>query len=291
MRRAAGPNGGPGQSWGGLRSKAGNRCAHSRVSPVVEPTLFVRTLARTVLVLCLASLMFDRPRTAESKLSPATVLALADQGLKGSYEATYALNGQLAVFPGPNWTVIVAHQGPTSAPDPPITEDGTWSFFLHAGDGYQLQWIERGQHFWDCWTMAGRPGWRCGRGTYEVSNGFSLATLPYIPESVIVSLQLRHGAPTRGERLRTTRRASHRFGRLLCLTEVGKSPVPPRSGTTSRHPFVATCLTRRGLVASQRQWGEGAWDSLSLVSWRARPRASDFRPVAQVATSTLLPPL
>lgn len=239
----------------------------------------------------LSSVCPTTPATATTRLSPAAVLALAGRGLSGDYEATYALSGQLAVFPGPNWTVVVAHEGPAPVARPSITDDGIWSFFLHAGDGYRLQWVEKGQRFQQCWTMAGRPGWHCGRGTYETSNGFSLATLPYIPESVVINLEAVLDGPSGREQLSAYRLATRRYGPLACLSAVSRAPAELAAGTTSRHPFVTTCLTTRGLVADQRQWGEGTWDNLTLVTWRPRPPASDFQPVSAVGPSSELPPL
>ncbi len=224
--------------------------------------------------------------------SPAAVLALAEGGLSGDYEATYLVTGQLAVFPGPRWSVLVAHEGPAPVSRPLVTDDATWSFFLHAGEGYQLQWVEKGEHFQDCWTMPEHPGWHCGRGTYDASNGFSLATLPYIPATVVIGLETAvHAGPGASPRLSVTQRTRPLFGRLTCLSAVSAGTAVLARGATTRHPFATTCLTTRGLVASQQQWGEGTWDNLTLVRWRPRPPASDFRPASTVGRSPTLPPL
>jgi hypothetical protein len=221
------------------------------------------------------------------------VLALAERGLGGDFEATYKVSGQLAVFPGPQWTVVVAHEGPAPVADPFRANGAAWSFFMHAGEGYQLQWIEHGQHFEDCWTMPSRRGWHCGQGTYEASNGFSMATLPYVPATVVTDLtQVVQGEPPASQHLTVARRASPVFGPLSCLTSVSTTTVGPASGKTgTRHPFATTCLTSRGLVASQHQWGEGPWDNLALVHMRLRVQASAFRPVSAVGPSSVLPPL
>ncbi|HUB69733.1 MAG TPA: hypothetical protein VL984_04885 [Acidimicrobiales bacterium] len=239
-----------------------------------------------------ACLTTQMAQAAGAAPSPAAVLTLAEGGLTGDYEATYLVTGQLAVFPGPRWRVVVAHEGPPPLARPLVTDDATWSFFLHAGEGYQLQWVEKGEHFQDCWTMPEHPGWHCGRGTYEASNGFALATLAYIPATVVMGLEVAvQGGPGASPRLVVTQRASPLFGRLTCLSAVSAEPAALARGTTTRHPFATTCLTARGLVASQRQWGEGTWDDLTLVRWRPRPPASDFRPVATVGPSPMLPPL
>lgn len=223
---------------------------------------------------------------------PAAVLALAQRGLSGDYEATYLVRGQLAVFAGPRWRVVVAHKGPAPISRALVTDDGTWSFFLHAGEGYQLQWVETGEHFEDCWTMQGHPGWHCGRGTYEASNGFSLATLPYIPATVVTGLQMAvQAGPGASPRLSVAQRPSPLWGRLTCLTAVSPEAAVLARGTTTQHPFARTCLTNHGLVATQQQWGEGTWDNLTLVRWRPRPPVSDFRSVSTVGPSPMLPPL
>ena len=257
----------------------------------MAPARHVDKMASVVVALALACpLWAPTPASAGGRLSPAGVLALAEQGLTGGYQATYALSGQLAVFPGPKWRVVVAHRGRVAQPHPSATGDATWSFFLHAGDGYRLQWIEEGQHFLDCWTMPARPGWHCGQGTYETSNGFSLATLPYIPESVVLDLGAVLGGRA-GQHVSLSRGTSRLFGPLTCLTAVSNAPASRATGTTSRHPFVTTCLTARGLVASQHQWGEGTWDNVALLGWRQPAPASDFHPVSVVGRSPFLPPL
>jgi len=153
------------------------------------------------------------------------------------FEATYKVSGQLAIFPGPNGrSTLPTRPGPVS--DPFITKGAVWSFFMHAVDGYQLQWIENGQHFEDCWTMPTRPGWHCGQGTYEASNGFSMATLPTSSDGL-------HG-PAAGRAGRATGKPApdsfpadtSAFGRLTCLTSVSAAaadlPGGPPPGTRSR---------------------------------------------------------
>jgi hypothetical protein len=219
------------------------------------------------------------------------VIALADRGLSADFEAIYKVSGQLAVFPGPRWTVVVAHKGPGT--DPFKVSGAVWSFFMHAGDGYQLQWIEHAQHFDDCWTMQARPGWHCGQGTYEASNGFSMATLPYVPSTAVTELTLAvQGEPPANQHVTVARRHSAVFGPLACLTSVSTATAAFVPGSTNtRHPFVTTCLTARGLVASQHQWGEGPWGDLVLVRARRGAPASDFRLVSAIGSSSVLPPL
>lgn len=44
-------------------------------------------------------------------LSPSGFVRLAEHGLRASFEATYQASGDLAPFPGPTWTVVVAGLG------------------------------------------------------------------------------------------------------------------------------------------------------------------------------------
>ena len=164
-----------------------------------------RAVAALAFVLGLAG---AAPATAAAP-APAAVVALAQRGLERDFEATYKVSGQLAIFPGPQWTVIVAHQSPAPVSGPLRASGAVWSFFLHAGEGYQLQWIEYGQHFEDCWTTRTHPGWHCSQGTYEPSNGFSMATLAYVPATALADVtQVVEGEPPASQRLTVTRRDS-----------------------------------------------------------------------------------
>ena len=131
--------------------------------------------------------------------------ALAQRGLGRDFGATYKVSAKVAIFPGPRWTVVVAHQGPAPASGPFRASGAVWSFFLHAGEGYQLQWIEHGEHFEDCWTARTHPGWHCSQGTYEPSNGFSMATLPYVPATALADVtQVVEGEPPASQHLTVT---------------------------------------------------------------------------------------
>jgi hypothetical protein len=231
------------------------------------------------------------PATAAAP-PPGAVLALAERGLGGDFEATYQVRGQLAIFPGPRWTIIVAHEGQAPASEPFRPDGAIWSFFMHAGKGYELQWIEDGQHFEDCWTTRTRPGWHFGQGTYEPSNGSSMATLPYVPATAFTDLaHAAQGGPAR-RHLSVARRDNTVFGPLTCLTSVSTATAALAPGTSRTvHPFITTCLTARGLVANQDGWGEGAWDDLALVHLRSQAQASDFRPVSAIGPLSTLPPL
>jgi hypothetical protein len=240
---------------------------------------------------CVLSSAGVAPATAAGP-APAAVMALAQRGLSTDFEATYKVSGQLPIFPGPQWTVVVARKGPAPVPDPSRASGVVWSFFLHAGKVYQLQWIEHGPHFEDCWTTRTHRGWHCSQGTYEPSNGFSMATLPYVPATTLAEVtQVVESEPPTSHHLSVTREDSPVFGRLTCLTSVSVAVAELPGRTTTRHPFSTTCFTARGLVASQHQWGEGAWEDLVLVGLRPRAQVSDFRPVSTIGPSSELPPL
>ena len=133
---------------------------------------------------------------AASAPAPPAVVALAQRGLGRDFEATYKVSGQLAIFPGPNGRSSSPIKARPRSQAPLRASGAVWSFFLHAGEGYQLQWIEHGPRFDDCWTTRTQPGWHCGQGTYEPSNGFSMATLPYVPATVLADVtQVVEGAP------------------------------------------------------------------------------------------------
>jgi len=195
--------------------------------------------------------------------APAAVLALARAGLGRTFTARYHLSGQLAPFPGPSWTVTVAHRGAAPAHQNGLTSDGQWSFVLHAGGGLFVQWIENGNHHVTCWQRAGSAP-RCGRGAIVRSNGIVEATIPYIPATVATALATlidrRRGAAT------TSVRAS-RFGKLRCVDEQGST----------------ICLTASGLPAWVRSSPAGPVGpfgnaTIVLVSTSSRASATSFVP-------------
>ena len=252
----------------------------------------LKLLAILSLVLPLGSTVAPSTASPHAALpSPAGVLALAQRGLGSEYQATFEATGQLAVFPGPRWTVLVAHRGGGMRTSPTFG-DGEWTFFLHAGGGYEVQWVEMGNKFADCWRTARSPRWHCSEGTYQPSNGFAMATIPYVTADVWQSLsQAVSPVPPARRAIRIFRRASSRFGALTCLTStLAVTEVVP-GDKTAGHPFVTTCLTKGGLPASQDEWGEGTWDHLGLVQLLQRAPAADFKLVGAPRGPVALPPL
>ena len=127
------------------------------------------------------------PTHRPANAAPATLLALAWAGLGRTFTARYHLTGCLAPFPGPSWTVTVAHRGAAPARQDWLASGGQWSFVLHAGGGLYVQWIENGNHHVSCWQRA-RSVLHCGGGTTERSNGTLESTIPYIPATVATAL-------------------------------------------------------------------------------------------------------
>ncbi|MGA2806176.1 MAG: hypothetical protein ABSF89_17625 [Acidimicrobiales bacterium] len=240
-----------------------------------------------------------KPTASTSPLSPGGILRLANKGLSGDFEATYKLSGKLALFPGPIWTVVVAHKGPSVVKSVWMLGSGEWSFLLRAGNGYELQWIEHANRYEACWLQAGAE-WRCGKGTVYASNGFALFTMPYVPATVdgdirasaMDSYPMGHGEH---QRLTVASKSSAKFGKLDCLTTTTWF-TSKRTGTARTDISAVTwCLTARGLSASEYQRGNpplaSPWADLTLVSTRPVAPQADFQPKSPTAVRNGLPGL
>ena len=232
-------------------------------------------------------------------LSPQGILRLSNKGLSGNFEATYKLTGDLGVFPGRVWTVVVAHRGPWEEKSVWLLGSGEWSFLLRAGGGYKLQWIEHANRYEACWQQGNTEKWTCGKGTVYASNGFILSTLPYVPRTVDgdVGAMVKHNYPmAQGEHQRITvaSKLSARFGKLDCLTSTTWF-TSKRTGTARTNVSSVTwCFTAQGLPATENQRGNQAaspWNSLTLVStYRVAPK-SDFQPMSPTAVRNRIPGL
>ena len=232
-------------------------------------------------------------------LSPQGILRLANKGLSGNFEATYTLSGNLGVFPGPVWTVVVAHRGLWEEKSVWLLGSGEWSFLLRAGGGYKLQWIEHANRYEACWQQGNTEKWTCGKGTVYASNGFILSTLPYVPRTVDgdVGGMVKHNYPmAQGEHQRITvaSKPSARFGKLDCLTSTTWF-TSKRTGTARTNVSSVTwCFTAQGLPATENQRGNqpaSPWNSLTLVStYRVAPK-SDFQPMSPTAVRDRIPGL
>jgi len=225
---------------------------------------------------------------------------LANRGLGGTYEATYRLIGGSPGLPGSEWTVVVAHRGPSPSTNW-MLDGGEWSFFIHAERGFSLQWIERGDRYEDCWRWNSKTNWVCGQGTTWASNGFILSTLNYVPGTVDGDIRcatepscypVRYGV----QRLTFSQVNSLRFGRLLCMTNTN-SPPQQQKRAGPKGPFsISWCLTRWGLLASESQRGTvsppvSPWPRIELISMRRAAPSTDFLLVSAPTVRAVLPPV
>jgi len=290
-----------------LRAKAGTR-QRARLSPAASWTH--RASVVVVAAVIVAVFFLPRPHVSlfrrivrptkspptATVLSPKELLRLAYQGLSGNFEATYKVTGDLPIYPGPTWTVVIAHRGPSSSKDW-MLDGGQWSYLLRAGRGYEQQWIEQANHYQECWRQG--PGkWTCGKGTAFASNGFILQTLPYIPGTVdgdIAATVQNRLALGQGEHqgLSVFSQPSHKFGTLSCLKETSWI-TPKRKGATVADKSATTwCLTDRGLPVNEHQQGSPetafTWDDLTLLSARQIAPESDFRPLSAHEVQNGLP--
>jgi hypothetical protein len=224
-------------------------------------------------------------------------LRLAARGLGGNYEATYRITGQRGVFPGPEWTVVVAHRG--GAPSVGwLSKGDNWSFFLRAGHGFSLQWIEKGDRYDECWRGSAQR-WVCGKGTVWPSIGFALSTVPYVPGEVVDDIRgTLNGsllAPGEHQRLSTSTRQDARFGELSCLTASTWFGSASVSGVVKDRSSATWCLTRQGLATSEIGRGVDdpirTWTALTLVSTKPYAPAVDFMPKSSQAAHEGLPPI
>jgi hypothetical protein len=156
--------------------------------------------------------------------------------------------------------------GATAWPD----SAGTWSFSLTESPNSAFQWIEEEDKSEDCWRWPRHPAMICtGPATYEPSNGFVLATLPFVPGTAVEDVRSII-VPETGQRPKLTvfsQSGSAVTGPLTCLR------VDEDGGAT-------TFITRSGLVASvSPDLHIGLlWGSVQLVREQSAPLPSDFVP-------------
>ena len=108
----------------------------------------------------------------------AQFLSLAEKGLDGDFELTYADTGTNGdIYRGDSGTLVIAQSARTGH-SAWVTAAGKWSFRLDGNDGAIAQWIESGSSAEDCWRLAGNMAMRCtGPTAYVASNGVILSTL------------------------------------------------------------------------------------------------------------------
>lgn len=239
-----------------------------------------------------------KPTASAPPLSPQGILHLTQKGLGGDFEATYKVTGDLPVFPGPTWTVTVAHRGLWEEKSVWPLGSGEWAFLLRAGAGYRLQWIEHANRYEACWQQGNTEKWTCTKGVAYASNGFTLTTLPYIPMTTEGDIRatVTGGYPMgQGEhqRLGVVSKPSTRFGKLDCLTSTTWFTSKRTGGARTDASSVTWCLTTQGLPATESQRGDqpaSPWNSLTLVSAHRMAPKSDFQPMSTTAVPNRLPP-
>ena len=213
------------------------------------------------------------------QMTPAEFLALAKSGSDGTFEAIYHVSGG----PSGSGTVVVAQRAAVRSTAWPDRAGSAWSYRFIATNGAGAQWIEQGTTARDCWRKTGATAWTCsGPGSYEASNGFDIATLAFIPGTVLQEIRdvvddsgLPYGDR---QRIRTYSMTNRVFGMLSCLHVTGSGVVP--TGPTT------FCLDSRGVLVSVKGTAGGLldWPTVKLLSRSTTAPASDFVPLAKSST-------
>ena len=203
--------------------------------------------------------------TALQPETPATFLARAKSGLKGTFSAVYQFSGPTARTNNPA-TVTVAQQAPVGTSAWPGGKPGEWSYRLTNPYGWSMEWVVRGNTVEDCFRLHASK-WRCSAGTYPGdagSNGYTIATEPYLPGTAytFLTLAVDGGQPHAALTIRTELSS---FGPLTCL--VVKDPAETYCLTRGGH--FATFFASMGLSGT-------AWTEARLVSEHSTAPAKDF---------------
>jgi hypothetical protein len=262
---------------------------------------FVRRLV-VILVAAVVSagVGFALQSTVTSLLSPsaatattlASFLRLAEHGMASNYEAAYSITSP-PEYPGTSWTVTVAHRDGTGERGW-MLDGGQWSFFVHVVYDIDVQLVETGGRYADCIAFHRGRRWHCGQGTTEASNGFIMATLPFVPGTMLDDLSdISNPLLGRHEHQVTTftTRASAEFGRLYCLAV--RRWFTTRYGSTHDASSATMCYTAAGLPESVASAGYslvGTWTSIVLMNLRMRASAQDFELVSKPSHGPLLAP-
>jgi hypothetical protein len=225
--------------------------------------------------------------SARSAQRVAQFLSLAEKGLDGDFELTYAVIGTNGdFFRGGSGTLFVAQSAPAGR-SAWRTGPGSWSFRLEDNNGANAQWIETGSSAEDCWRDSGGSALRCtGPTEYSASNGFMLSTLPFIEGAAVDGLLFlidppgARSLPMPASLTLSTRPGSRLTGPLSCLS-LEQSP-----GTT-------TCITRRGVIASVTNFDSLTlqWRSVRLISEKSASKGTDFEPEGKLTQPFEVPPV
>ena len=231
----------------------------------------------------------EAARSSESgrlAASPAVeqFLALEERGVLGSFELTYHVSGQASASElNGAATLVVAQRaapGTTAWPD----RAGTWSYRLTESPDAVFQWVEHGNQSEDCFVWLRHSTRTCtGPAAYVPSIGFTLATLPFLPGSVLDGLRtdLRVVGNPHAERSTVfAARGSATTGPLRCLraNEAGGETV---------------CLTSDGTLATVAPYQEVGlvFGSVVLAARPSMPSASAFILDRRPAMPFVLPPM
>jgi hypothetical protein len=203
--------------------------------------------------------------TAPPPETPATFLARAKSGLEGTFSGVYQFGGPTARTNNPA-TVTVAQRAPVGTSAWPGGKPGEWSYRLTNPYGWSMEWVVRGSTVEDCFRLHASK-WSCSAGNYpgdSGSNGYTIATEPYLPGTAYTFLTLAvGGGKSHGALAIRTEPSS--FGPLTCLVV--------------KDPSETYCLTRGGHFASfftSTGMNGTAWTEARLVSEQSTAPAKDF---------------
>jgi len=261
---------------------------------MIETVKRLPFLAALAVIVMVIGALVPGPENAEARstknLDPAArvtqLLSLAEKGLDGSFELTYAVTGTNGnLYRGDSGTLVIA-QSATAGHSAWVTAAGKWSFRLDGDDGATAQWIESGSSAEDCWRPALKSAMRCtGPTAYVASIGFSLSILPFIEGAVVDSLRsivdpVDLPSSTTSALSLFTSAGSRLTGPLTCLRE-------------DRSHGMTMCITPRGVIASVTNFDYVTvqWQSVQLIGEASSPRAIDFVPEGKLTQPFEVPPV
>ena len=194
---------------------------------------------------------------ARPVITPASFLSLARSGIDGTFTAVYKLSAPTSSAES-DATVTVAQRAASGTTAWPGGKPGEWSYRLTYSDGLSVEWLVRGNLLEDCWRVR-KSKWRCSAGNYpgDVSIGYIIATIPYLPGMAFMSLEV---MPPRASLAVHSEPSS--FGPLACVRD--------DDGTW--------CLMQDGRLVNWTGLGfvGYSWTKASLVSEQPTAPATDF---------------